>query len=108
MAVLWTVIKCPKDIGSTMEKNATKSCVFYKQYICSVVDIEGDAFNMDKDVKGHGRGTIKCMPRPLLLHKILTIFDFNHTQNLYLKIHVPIFFDLQTLNLNVPLKCSRR
>ena len=59
-------------------------------------------YNKDRDVKRHGRGTIKCMPRPLFLPKLLTIFDFNHTQNLYLKIHVPIFFDLQTLNLNVP------
>ena len=33
-AVLGTVIKCPKGIGSAWEKT-TKSCVFYKQYICS-------------------------------------------------------------------------
>ena len=34
--VLWTVIQCQKAIGITWEKNTTKSCVFYKQYICSV------------------------------------------------------------------------
>ena len=37
-AVLGTVIKCPKGTGSKWEKNMTKSCVFYKQYICSVED----------------------------------------------------------------------
>ena len=35
-SVLGTVIKCQKGTGSALEKNTTKSCVFYKQYICSV------------------------------------------------------------------------
>ena len=34
-AILGTVSKCPKGTGGTWEKNTTKSCVFYKQYICS-------------------------------------------------------------------------
>ena len=34
-AVLGTVIKCQKGTGSAWEKTTTKSCVFYKQYICS-------------------------------------------------------------------------
>ena len=36
-AVLGTVIKCPKGTGNAWEKTPTKSCVFYKQYICSTV-----------------------------------------------------------------------
>ena len=34
-AVLGTVMKCQKGTGSAWEKNTMKSCVFYKQYICS-------------------------------------------------------------------------